>query len=352
MEVFMNQPQTMPESKPAMIRPWLLIIFIVVILAAAGYFGWYYFMGPGKATPATTSTTNPTTTSATSTADWKTYENKDYDFSFKLPSNITIKETIINIEPKNIKLDLIDQNVSITVYESNLSLADIKKISEQHGSVIVENSSSNFQIKDAQAVKYELGGISVGEEIDITNNKNAVLATVYANPGNTMSRETFEKILSTFQFTDSLTGAEASTTISHPRADEIINLTNQERVKAGLSPLQKNDLLTKTANDIINDMLANNYYDTKSPFGKTAGDFAINAGYKFCGIGENISFISNSSEEIVTVWMNVSETKPNITNPKFKDVGIAVSNETYKNTQNPIVVMISGYNDCRQVYPD
>jgi len=177
---------------------WLLIILAVVVLAAAGYFGWWFWNKEKTETPTSTAST-----STISTTDWKTYENKDFGFSFKSPSSLTFKETIDVKEPQNIKLDIINQNVLIIVYKSNLSLADIKKISEKQGNVIIDGTQSSFEIKDAQAVKYGLGGITEGEEIDITNSRLAVLATVYSNPGNTMSVEIFETILSTFQFTDS-----------------------------------------------------------------------------------------------------------------------------------------------------
>jgi len=81
-----SQPQPMPQTKPAMVRPWLLIVFIIVALAGAGYFGWRWYSNHKTTTP---SPSNTTTT--ISTADWKTYINETYKFSFKYPKGLLLE---------------------------------------------------------------------------------------------------------------------------------------------------------------------------------------------------------------------------------------------------------------------
>lgn len=94
-----------PTSKPAMVRPWLLIVFIVVVLGGGGYFGWY-FWSKSKTTPATTttpstSTTKPaTTTTASETDDLLVYTNETYGFSFKYPKTYYITEGLYDNQTK------------------------------------------------------------------------------------------------------------------------------------------------------------------------------------------------------------------------------------------------------------
>jgi len=83
------EPQPMPQTKPAMIRPWLLIVFLVVILLGGGYLGYYFWQ------KSQVKTTAPAITDAISTADWKTYTNDTYKFSFKYPANWEVNKTEI-----------------------------------------------------------------------------------------------------------------------------------------------------------------------------------------------------------------------------------------------------------------
>ena len=68
----MNQP-IMQNPKPKVAK-WLWITLIVVIVAAGAFTAWYFLMGPGKKTAATT--TPATTTSVKPSI----YKNTDYDF--------------------------------------------------------------------------------------------------------------------------------------------------------------------------------------------------------------------------------------------------------------------------------
>ena len=82
----MDQPQqSMPSMAPKQpaIAPWLLIVFIIVLLAGGGYLGWYFYSKSKTTVPMIATQTNET-------ANWKTYENKDYGFSIKYPSDYTI----------------------------------------------------------------------------------------------------------------------------------------------------------------------------------------------------------------------------------------------------------------------
>ncbi len=205
-----SSPVTPIESTRA-ISPGLLTTLIVVVVAGAGFFGWNYMqnnktevtpvVAPVAVTPKVTKSIAPSVSPLViSTADWKTYTNTDYGFSVKYPADLNIKETSKN--SRSVSLAIIDKNVSIIAFKTKMSLADLKKESESRGNVIIDPIDTPLNIDGADAVKYELGGMSSGEEIDVTNGTYAVSAEVYANPGsNTMLASTLEQIISTIQFT-------------------------------------------------------------------------------------------------------------------------------------------------------
>ena len=68
--------------------PWLWITLIVVVLAAIGYFGWYFYVKSRVIIPVVPM--------PISTADWKTYENKDLGFNIKYPSSWFVREDSSN----------------------------------------------------------------------------------------------------------------------------------------------------------------------------------------------------------------------------------------------------------------
>jgi len=82
-----------PTPKPV-VSMWLWITLIVVAVIGAGFFSWYYLMGPGKKTAASTATTSPSATSATTsaTSGWLTYTNSAYGYSIQYPPTLTYTE--------------------------------------------------------------------------------------------------------------------------------------------------------------------------------------------------------------------------------------------------------------------
>jgi len=110
----MNQSSVTPGPAPSGVEgpqggsstmKWLLIVLVIVIVLGGGY--WVYVKyGKTSATTATASpspvaaiTSSPSASAAISPsasssvpADWKTYTNTQYSFSFKYPSNSTVKD--------------------------------------------------------------------------------------------------------------------------------------------------------------------------------------------------------------------------------------------------------------------
>jgi len=119
-----------------MIRPWLLIVLVVVILAGGGYFGWNYWNKSKTAGPIIkpilsddNGFNHPASPDTTlSTADWKTYMNDQYGFSFKYPSEwkIYTRENDTNYK----SLLIINANSASAIGPSGISVSIFQSYKE------------------------------------------------------------------------------------------------------------------------------------------------------------------------------------------------------------------------------
>ncbi len=118
----------------------------------------------------------------------------------------------------------------------------------------------------------------------------------------------------------------------------LIEMTNNERQKSGLSPLSENGALDQAAELKAQNMFQENYWAHFAPSGKTPWDFISGAGYKFTYAGENLAKNFTSAEAVVAAWMASQTHRDNLLNSKYKDIGIAVV-EGVLNGQKTILVV-------------
>lgn len=119
---------------------------------------------------------------------------------------------------------------------------------------------------------------------------------------------------------------------------KLIELTNIERQKMGLSPVSENTALDQAAELKAQNMFQENYWAHFAPSGKTPWDFILGAGYKFTVAGENLAKNFSSSDDVVKAWMASQTHRDNLLNPKYQDIGIAVE-EGVLNGQKTILVV-------------
>jgi hypothetical protein len=125
----------------------------------------------------------------------------------------------------------------------------------------------------------------------------------------------------------------------------IIELTNIEREKMGLSMLTQNDSLAQAAEAKANNMFEENYWAHFSPSGKDPWGFMKDAGYRFSFAGENLAKNFTNSDEVIKAWMNSPSHKENIVNGRFRDIGIAVVDGVLDGQQTTLVVQMFGTSD-------
>ncbi len=115
-----------------------------------------------------------------------------------------------------------------------------------------------------------------------------------------------------------------STTTSDVNAfeQEVVKLTNAERTKAGLSPLQTDDKLMAAAREKSPDMQSNNYFSHTSPTFGSPFDRMKALGITYKSAGENIAQGQRSPQEVVQAWMDSPGHRANILNGKFTHIGV------------------------------
>lgn len=104
-------------------------------------------------------------------------------------------------------------------------------------------------------------------------------------------------------------------------AEEVIRLTNAEREKAGLNPLEMDDSLMKAADVRVKEM-GESFSHTR-PDGSKYITAAQEAGYSGSYVGENGSAGKSTAEYIVSSWMNSEGHRENILNPNYNYIGVA-----------------------------
>jgi hypothetical protein len=120
--------------------------------------------------------------------------------------------------------------------------------------------------------------------------------------------------------------------------EAIVNLTNQERVKAGLSPLKINSKLNESAQRKAGDMFAFDYWAHNSPSGRTPWDFFSEVGYDYKVAGENLAKDFYDNEAVLKAWMKSPSHRENIINSRYEEIGVAVINGTINGLQTTLVV--------------
>lgn len=104
---------------------------------------------------------------------------------------------------------------------------------------------------------------------------------------------------------------------------QMLDLVNQERAKAGIAPLKADLQLTKLARMKSQDMINLNYFSHQSPTYGSPFDMMKSAGVTYRTAGENIAG-NQSVDRAHTALMNSAGHRANILNGQFNYVGIGI----------------------------
>ena len=113
--------------------------------------------------------------------------------------------------------------------------------------------------------------------------------------------------------------------------ENIIDATNQQRVKVGLQPLKTNSKLAASAKIKVEDMMKNQYFEHTSPSAKTVADLGKEVGYNYVVMGENLALGDFAdANDLLNAWMNSPGHRANILNISYEDVGVYAAQGMYQ----------------------
>ncbi|MFG2844847.1 CAP domain-containing protein [Kitasatospora sp. NPDC048296] len=107
-------------------------------------------------------------------------------------------------------------------------------------------------------------------------------------------------------------------------AQQVVDLVNAERAKAGCGPVAAEPRLASAAQSHSDDMADRNYFDHASPEGYHADHRIEATGYQWSTWGENIARGQKDPAAVMDAWMNSPGHRANILNCAFKQLGVGV----------------------------
>lgn len=123
---------------------------------------------------------------------------------------------------------------------------------------------------------------------------------------------------------------------------EVIKLSNDKRLEAGLSPLSENPLLVEAARQKGLDMLEKDYWAHVSPDGVEPWYFFQSAGYEYRYAGENLARDFSSPVGAVEAWMASPTHRDNLLSDKYSEIGVAVVEGDLNGVETTLVVQLFG----------
>lgn len=105
---------------------------------------------------------------------------------------------------------------------------------------------------------------------------------------------------------------------------EILDLTNQVRIKRGLQPLEMNKALASVARAQSADM-ARHHHLSHTVKGKDLDYRIEKSGYDYRNLGENIARSKGPFPHVIHMWMKSPGHRKNILNPLFKEMGVGIT---------------------------
>ncbi|HOZ56307.1 MAG: Cysteine-rich secretory protein family protein [Parcubacteria group bacterium ADurb.Bin316] len=123
---------------------------------------------------------------------------------------------------------------------------------------------------------------------------------------------------------------------------EIFRLTNEDRIKNGLTPLSLNASLSVAALAKAEDMGLNNYFAHYGPDGKKPWEWIDRSQYSYVLAGENLGMNFSTANSVHVALMESPSHRQNILNEKYTDIGLAVISCTIDGQKTNVLVEMFG----------
>lgn len=103
---------------------------------------------------------------------------------------------------------------------------------------------------------------------------------------------------------------------------EVADIVNEERGKAGAAPLAVDESLCRLAQLKAEDMRDNDYFDHDSPTYGRSHEMMKQFGVSYRASGENIAMGQRTPEQVMSEWMNSQGHRKNILNDTYEKIGV------------------------------
>ncbi len=104
--------------------------------------------------------------------------------------------------------------------------------------------------------------------------------------------------------------------------DQVVRLTNVERQKAGVPPLNNNSVLESMATYLAGELVLMGRLVHADRRGRDLVSRAEMVRYPYTSIGENIAQGQRTADEVVKAWMNSKGHRENLLNRDFREIGV------------------------------
>lgn len=132
---------------------------------------------------------------------------------------------------------------------------------------------------------------------------------------------------------------------------DVVNLTNSQRIAAGLEPLTLNETLSSAAWSKGMDMINKDYWAHTAPDGTEPWAFFNSLGYRYRYAGENLARDFNNANSAIEAWMASPTHRDNILNPKYKEIGIGIVEGDLAGSDTTLIVQFFGTRYVDSVKP-
>lgn len=119
----------------------------------------------------------------------------------------------------------------------------------------------------------------------------------------------------------------ASATPAWAEVQQVLDLVNAERAKAGLHALALSGALNKVAAFRSQDMATRNYFDHTDPDGHDPFYWLTTNGIRYMAAGENIAKGQDTPAEVMDSWMHSPGHRANILNADFGQLGVGLATD-------------------------
>ncbi|MER2009123.1 MAG: CAP domain-containing protein [Psychrobacillus sp.] len=274
---------------------------------------------------AETAGNSKTTSEAKTSIEWK---------SLKINSQkLSLSETEINkmLQKFNINKELIVANLANTIKTEAAKKNDVAQNTQKVQKETKEVTKPNNQIKEKPVVEKT----QTAAKVEVTK-PNA--AKKEAKTAKAPAAQPKKEVATTSPTTQQATKKTETNSNSNQAQvssviQQVVDLTNAERAKEGLAPLQIDSALTKSAQLKSQDMKDNNYFSHTSPTYGSPFDQMKSLGISYKSAAENIAMGQRSAQEVVQGWMNSAGHRANIMNGSYTHIGVGLSDSGYYWTQ-------------------